>query len=367
MNIIINDKQQVNYKELLQKKEGDRTQARKDWETIENIKEIKEGYLSQVVHKIATLMVEENAIVVMEDLNQGFMRGRQKVERQIYQKLEKMLIDKLNYLVFKTKSPKEPGGLLKALQLTSKFESFKSIGKQSGFLFYVPAWNTSKIDPVSGFVDFLKPKYESIEKAKSFFNSFEIINFNFEKNYFEFKFDYNDFTTKAEGTQTKWNVCTCGPERYHWNKKMNNGKGAIEAIDVTQQLQLLFGEFGISYGAGSNLIADISNQTSADFFKRLMRLLSNTLSLRHSNGKSGLEEKDFILSPVCNNQGKFFNSLFADNTLPKDADANGAYHIALKGLWVLRKLNETEDLKKVKLSITNKEWLQFVQNKPYNK
>jgi CRISPR-associated protein Cpf1 len=110
LNVISNKKQQVNYKELLQKKEGQRTEARKDWNTIENIKEIKEGYLSQVVHKIATMMVEENAIVVMEDLNQGFMRGRQKVERQVYQKLEKMLIDKLNYLVFKTKSPNEPAG-----------------------------------------------------------------------------------------------------------------------------------------------------------------------------------------------------------------------------------------------------------------
>ena len=46
------------------------------------------------------MMVEHNAIVVMEDLNFGFKRGRFKVEKQVYQKLEKMLIDKFNYLVF---------------------------------------------------------------------------------------------------------------------------------------------------------------------------------------------------------------------------------------------------------------------------
>jgi CRISPR-associated protein Cpf1 len=365
LNLIGNEKQQINYKELLQKKEGERTEARKDWKTIENIKEIKEGYLSQVVHKIATMMVEENAIVVMEDLNQGFMRGRQKVERQVYQKLEKMLIDKLNYLVFKTKVANEPGGLLKALQLTSKFDSFKNMGKQSGFLFYVPAWNTSKIDPATGFVDFLKPKYENIEKAKAFFKKFEVIRFNADKNYFEFRFDYNEFTTKAEGTQTKWTVCTQGKERYAWNRKLNNGKGTVETIDVTQSLQLLFGEVGIAYASGSDLITDIINQESADFFKKIMRLLAITLSLRHSNGKNGNEEKDFILSPVFNNNGVFFNSLVADEIMPKDADANGAFHIALKGLWALRQINTAEDLKKIKLAISNKEWLQFVQTKPY--
>ena len=46
-----------------------------------------------------------------------------------------MMIDKLNYLVFKEMPPNEPGGVLKAMQLTSKFTSFKELGKQSGFLF----------------------------------------------------------------------------------------------------------------------------------------------------------------------------------------------------------------------------------------
>ena len=48
-----------------------------------------------------------------------------------------MLIDKLNYLVDKKKDINENGGLLKALQLTNKFESFEKIGKQNGFLFFV--------------------------------------------------------------------------------------------------------------------------------------------------------------------------------------------------------------------------------------
>ena len=125
-----------------------------------------------------------------------------------------MLIDKLNYLVFKDADAQAPGGLMNALQLTNKFESFTKMGKQSGILFYVPAWNTSKIDPLTGFVDLLKPKYENINASKDFFGNFDVIRYNETKNYFEFGFDYNKFGNKAEDTQTKWTVCTFGKERY---------------------------------------------------------------------------------------------------------------------------------------------------------
>ena len=54
-------------------------------------------------------MVENNAIVVMEELNPGFKRERFAIERQVYQKFENMLIEKLSYLVFKDKKVSEPG------------------------------------------------------------------------------------------------------------------------------------------------------------------------------------------------------------------------------------------------------------------
>lgn len=115
----------TNYHDLLDTREEESLTARQSWQTIENIKELKEGYLSQVVHKITQLMVKYHAVVVLEDLNKGFMRGRQKVEKQVYQKFEKMLIDKLNYLVDKKADAAQSGGLLNAYQLTSKFDSFQ--------------------------------------------------------------------------------------------------------------------------------------------------------------------------------------------------------------------------------------------------
>ena len=52
--------------------------------------------MSHIIHRIATLILEYNAIVILEDLNFGFKRGRFKVEKQVYQKFEKTLIDMLN-------------------------------------------------------------------------------------------------------------------------------------------------------------------------------------------------------------------------------------------------------------------------------
>ena len=191
---------------------------------VENIKELKEGYLSQVIHKICQLVMEYQAIIVMEDLNSGFKNSRIKVEKQIYQKFEKMLIDKLQYLAFKTPHGSQPS-IYNALQLASKFESFQKLGTQSGFIFYVPAWNTSKIDPATGFVDLLKPKYETVVKAQEFISKFDEIKYNQSKDWFEFSFDYSKFTEKAAGTRLDWTVCTTNINRYSWNHRLNNGKG----------------------------------------------------------------------------------------------------------------------------------------------
>ena len=59
----------------------------------------------------------------------------------------------------------------------------------------------------------------------------------------------------------------------------------------------------------------------------------------------------------------FFNSALADDTQPQNADANGAYHIALKGLWLLNELKNSNDLDKIKLAIDNQTWLNVAQNR----
>ncbi len=363
LNEIVNtyngNEYRTNYHDLLKKREQERKIERESWKTIDSIKELKEGYLSQVIHKISELMVKYNAIVVLEDLNAGFMRGRQKVEHSVYQKFEKMLIDKLNYLVDKKKSPTEPGGLLNAFQLTNKFESFQKLGKQSGFLFYTQAWNTSKIDPVTGFVNLLDTRYVTREKAKTFFSKFDSITYNAEKGWFEFAFDYTRFTTKANGSKTKWTLCTVGNRVESFRNPAKNNNWDSREIDLTEKFIEFFKQYGIDHTG--NLKEAIAKQDTKDFFSGLLYLLRLTLQLR--NSETGTDV-DYMQSPIADENGNFYNSNICGKTLPENADANGAYNIARKGLMIIHKI-KADETGKPNLAISNKEWLKFAQNKPY--
>lgn len=64
-----------------------------------------------------------------------------------------------------------------------------------------------------------------------------------------------------------------------------------------------------------------------------------------------------------NAKGEFYDSRTAEKYLPQDADANGAYNIARKGLWVLKQIRNQGNDKEKKLPVINNEkWLQFVQS-----
>ena len=350
----------TNYRDLLEEREGNRTEARRNWKKIENIKEIKQGYLSQVVHIISKMMVEYDAIVVLEDLNMGFMRSRQKIERSVYEQFEKMLIDKLNYYVDKQKRIDEAGGLLHALQLTSKFESFKKLGKQSGCLFYIPAWNTSKIDPVTGFVNLFDTRYVNADKAREFFSKFDSIRYNDAKNWFEFAFDYNKFTEKAKDTRTRWTLCTWGTRIRTFRNPAKLNQWDNEEVVLTDVFKKAFDEAGIDIH--SNLKEAICTLAEKKHLESLMHLMKLLLQMRNSITNS---EIDYLLSPVADENGHFYDSRTCDDTLPKDADANGAYNIARKGLWAIRTIQESSETERPNLALKNQDWLRFAQQKPY--
>ncbi len=351
----------TDYHALLDTKETERKEARQSWQTIENIKELKEGYLSQAVHKVTQLMIKYNAVVVLEDLNMGFMRGRQKVEKQVYQKFEKMLIDKLNYLVEKKVCVDAPGGVFHAYQLTSKFESFAKLGKQSGFLFYIPAWNTSKIDPITGFVNLFELKCDSIDRTKLFFSKFKSIRYNQRSDWFEFAFDYNDFTSKAAGTRTEWIITTHGTRIINFRNPQKNNQWDSNEVVLTDEFKSLFARYSIDFSG--NLKEGITMQTDKSFFEGLLNYFKLTLQMR--NSVTGTDV-DYLISPVADGNGMFYDSRNCADSLPKNADANGAYNIARKGLMLIKQIKMSNDFKTVKLDITNKAWLEFAQKKPYS-
>lgn len=364
LNEIISDNgHRVDYQKLLDTKEKERDKARKNWTSVENIKELKEGYISQVVHKICELVVKYDAVIAMEDLNFGFKRGRFPVEKQVYQKFENMLISKLNLLIDKKADPTEDGGLLRAYQLTNKFDGVNK-GKQNGIIFYVPAWDTSKIDPVTGFVNLLKPKYTSVSEAKKLFETIDDIKYNANTDMFEFCIDYGKFPRCNSDYKKTWTVCTNSNRILTCRNKEKNNMWDNKQIVLTDEFKSLFGEFGIDYKG--NLKTSILSISNTDFYRRLIKLLSLTLQMRNSITGSTLPEDDYLISPVANDRGEFYDSRNYKGTnaaLPCDADANGAYNIARKALWAISVLKSTPDdmLNKANLSITNAEWLEYTQ------
>lgn len=355
---------QVDYQQKLTLKEKERDNARKNWKTINNIKEIKEGYLSAVVHEIAKMMVEHNAIVVMEELNYGFKRGRFPVERQVYQKFELALIEKLNFLVFKNKNVSETGGVLNAFQLTQKPDSLTDFGKQNGWIFYIPAAYTSKIDPKTGFANlFNLANMTNMDKKKEFFDQyFQAVKYDKETESFVFSFTY----AKDNASCVKsWDVYSRG-ERIKYNPK---DKQSFK-VNPTEELKKIFDEKNIEWVSGRNILEDIINvpseKNNAAFFDKLYQSFTSILQMRNSVANSTNPEDDYLISPVKAADGTFYDSRnYKDSDkLPCDADANGAYHIALKGLYLLKNNFNKNDKGYIE-NISHADWFKFVQKREF--
>lgn len=364
LNEIINEHNGVvyrtDYHELLERREKERAEARVNWKNIETIKELKDGYISQVIHKICELVEKYDAVIAMEDLNSGFKNSRVKVEKQVYQKFEKALIDKLNYMADKRKDIYSVGGILQGYQLANPFVSFKTMGTQNGIIFYIPAWLTSKIDPTTGFVDLMKPKYTSVEAAIDFIKQFDNISFDEETGYFMFDLDYAKFAKGVTDFRKEWALYTNGNRIRVFRNPMKNNEWDWEEVDITAMMVNLCAEYKIDYKNG-DLINAMSNISEKDFFVRLFGIIGLMLQMR--NSITGRTDVDYLISPVKNSAGYFYDSRLAKGELPNDADANGAYNIARKVLWSIEQFKnaDSESLPKTKIAISNKEWLEFAQ------
>ena len=345
---------EYDYRSKLDDREKERQEDRRNWGAVRNISNLKEGYISRAVHEIVKLAVEYNALIVMEDLNIGFKRGRYKIEKQVYQKFESMLLDKLNHLVFKHTPAMEPGGVLNAYQLCPPFESFSKLGKQSGIVLYVPAAYTSQIDPVTGFVDVFSKGSDTISNKRDFLSRMDSIAYDPAQDCFSFAFDYRKFPTTQTMFRTQWTVYTRG-ERILYSKKEKR----YETVKPTNVLKDSLALNGIDLGG------ELKNKIISDdrLVKAAYRAFELSLKMRNSD-----ETRDFIMSPVLENSRFYCSDDWEGEKarLPVDADANGAYNIARKGMLILKKCKEQYDPEsgtfgKVRLNISNEGWLKYVQ------
>lgn len=332
------------YHQKLDKKEGDRQEARKNWQTIGNIKNLKEGYISQVVHEIVKNVTDKPTFIVLEDLNTGFKRGRQKIEKQVYQKLELALAKKLSFVVDKNAKNGELGFVMNALQLTPPVQNYGDIEnrKQVGIMLYTRANYTSQTDPVTGWRKTIYLKKGSEQDIKN----------QIEENFTEIGFDGQDYFFEYENKNTgkKWRVWSSkngkslarcrgkrGQDKNEWIIKEFNIKKILDSIFINVQ-----NKEDISLSSILNDTVELSkvnkelthSEKEYTVWESLRFAIDLIQQIRNSGDENKGQDDNFLQSPVRDGNGDHFDSrLIGENDgLPIDADANGAYNIARKGI-----------------------------------
>ncbi len=382
----LNEINNKNYYKLLEERSKKREKEKQDWQEIENIKDLKMGYISLVVRKLADLVIKHNAIIVFEDLSMRFKQIRGGIEKSVYQQLEKALIDKLNFLVDKKEENyQNAGSLFNAYQLTSQFENFKDMGKQTGIIFYTQASYTSKTCPLCGFRPNISFRFENIEKSKKLF---EKVKIEFKENCFKINYRITDFIKENNKISKKkenilyedksrkndFSISSKDAIRYKWHRrdlntselrkgeeklKEETEKGTNVKYNITECLISLFKENNTDYLKDINKQI-IENNLSSKFYKDLSFYLYLLTGTRSSiSGK----DMDYINCPCCG-----FHSNDGFNGFKFNGDANGAYNIARKGIMVLEKIKQYKEQKKElekigwgDLSIGIEEWDKFTQ------
>ena len=360
-----------------------RREKQENWQQKGQIKNLKDGYISLVIHEIIQKMKDKDGqlkptFIVLEYLTPGFKRGRQKFEQQVYQKFELAMAKKLNYLVDKNVADGEIGSVGKALQLTPPVGTYQDIEnrKQLGIMLYSRANCTSITDPATGWrktIYLKKGKDEDVKKQV--LETFSEIGMDKNGDYF---FEYEDKDTK-----NKWklwsgkNGKSLERYRFRWGKSKN--EGIIESYTTKEMLDKLFEDFDkekslLEQLKGNKTLAKIDDKNTA--WESLRFVIEIIQQIRNSGDKSKNQDDNFLLSPVRNDLGEHFDSRkYPDQqnpNMPKDADANGAFNIARKGIlmyehikqWIRigkPKFEKTTDLN---LFISDTEWDLWLLDRP---
>lgn len=380
----------INKTDYVQKLEfvaNERIAAKKNWQQQNKIKDLKAGYISHVVHRLVDETdkdgdkITPHAYIVLEDLNTEMKRGRQKIEKQVYQNLELALAKKFNFVVDKEAKQGELGSVSKALQLTPPVNNYQDIEgkKQFGVMLYTRANYTSITDPATGWRKTIYIKNGKDEEIKK-----EILerfaNFGFDgKDYY---FEYTE--ANAGHTWRMYSGKNGEPlPRFQNKKQMLQDKNiwVPEQINVRKILDKLFENFDKKISFKEQVNEEVKLEKIEGRSETAWQSFRYVLNMIQQIRNSGIEKKDdnFLYSPVRNENGEHFDTRNHQNNgvleLIVDADANGAFNIARKGLimdahikhWInsgrpkiKKDGKETSDLD---LFISDREWDLWLLNR----
>lgn len=351
------------YKKKLSDRKNEMDNARVNWTEIGKIKELEEGYLSSVIHEVTSLMLKHNAIIALEDARYAKGSKYMKLDNRVFQKFETMLINKLEYLVSKDIEATQYGGLLKGYQLSHMPDSLSKIGRQDGFIFFIPEAFTSGIDPVTGFMNIFNLKKITNHNARvDFLSKLDSVRFDKETSMFVFSFDYDNFETYIPMPNHKWSVYTYGT-------RVRKLSQTYEEVNLTDYMTSILESNNINFKDGHNILKDISIKDEA-LAAGIYEVFKLTVQMKNIIRNEDKEIYIRLISPVPDKDGNFYDSTDykdASYGLPGDADAAKAYCIAMKGLYMANQIKdnytESMDNKELKefLVLDTDTWFNFIQ------
>lgn len=371
----------TDYVQKLEDVADERIIAKKNWQEQNKIKDLKNGYISHVVHSLVEETIKNkeddridpHAYIVLEDLNTEMKRGRQKIEKQVYQNLELALAKKLNFVVDKNAKQGELGSVSKALQLTPPINNYQDIEnkKQFGVMLYTRANYTSVTDPATGWRKTIYIKNGKEEDIKNqILDKFIDFGFDGKDYYFEYIEANAGHTWRMYSGKNGESL-----PRFQNRKQMMQDKNiwVPEQINVVEILDQLFANFDKNKSFKAQIANGVKLKKIDGRSEPAWQSLRYALDLIQQIRNSGVKKEDdnFLYSPVRNGKGEHFDTRNSKNNGDLfeivDADANGAYNIARKGLIMEAHINhwiengrKTQDLD---LFISDREWDLWLLNR----
>ena len=135
-----------------------------------------------------------------------------------------------------------------------------------------------------------------------------------------------------------------------------------KTVNPTEIIKNALAAYQVNLTDGFDLLAFLKSiepvAANARLFEDIFTAFQKTLQMRNTCAETN---EDYIQSPVADKNGVCFDSNNPQPGYPDNADANGAYHIALKGLQLLQALPEKGCAAAPKFDVA--EYLEFVQKR----
>ena len=313
----------------------------KNWKHENKVADLKDTYLGQVCRKIASIAVKNNAVIVIDKINESTKRKNAAFDNNMYRKFENALVNSLTDYYDIGIRGDEPGSVKNPLQLTVKEDN----GFQNGIIFYQFDTFTKNICMRTGFVNLLNTfEIKTVASKVAFLKKLSDIYYDNDINEFVFEFTWRNIgcilkdeeLPLYDGMDKIWKV------RTHFTRYMRNAeKNKYVEIDGTEVLKELIRKNHPDMIGGK---IDVDRLTSEEVKKvfEIFTLYTNGYIPRMDDAESG------YMSPACdwNNFGTI------------RYDEMTALQLAKKSSLMIGKVKSGKDWKD--MNVSRVEWLNHV-------